>query len=672
MAIETTTSVDVKTLTPFKRFIMTIGILPTSYLESMTYAELVMWFCNFLQNEVIPTVNNNAQAVKELQDYINNLDLQDEVNNKLDEMAESGELQEIITAYLNTKAILTYDTVNEMLSSTNLIDGSYAKTLGFYTANDGGGALYKIRNIDVSDIIDNATIIQLSDELVAEFIEDNFVNVKQLGAKGDNSTDDTDIINIALTKFKNILIKDGTYMIDAQTHLSPTSNTNIEIVNATLKAIPNNLTHYAIIDFNNVSNICLKGGIIEGERSSHLDDQGEWGHGISITNSNNITIKDLTIQNCWGDGLYLNSGTNIKTSGIVAYNNRRNGYSIISVDGFKSENDLITNTNGTNPQAGVDLEPNSNNESIKNCIFNNLTTKNNNGAGFKIHLVQADLDTLPFSIVVNNFYDYGSLNNILIDRNELCKGSIVFNEPVCEKSYYTAIQFKNCKYGECGISIIKPTILNCNRSNQTGVADHSGIAIFEPTSIDAYTDMGNIYIYEPYITFDTETHSNYIYSGYPSASPDPNYYIYDLRIENPRNHIGNIALNHCVNVIFKDEYKKFIWNANASATLGNSTLVSEFYSDNYTANRTITLPSTLNIGSTYTFYKTGNYNTNIKMPSDTYIYSLLNTDDAYVTVTGANILLNRKGQNITIKKFSATEYFVLNNVGDVRSNTSNT
>ena len=63
------TSVDVKTLTPFKRFIMTLGLLPTSYLESMTYAELVMWFCNFLQEQVIPTVNNNAEAVIELQPF---------------------------------------------------------------------------------------------------------------------------------------------------------------------------------------------------------------------------------------------------------------------------------------------------------------------------------------------------------------------------------------------------------------------------------------------------------------------------------------------------------------------------------------------------------------------------------------------------------------------------
>ena len=66
-----------------------------------------MWFCNFLQEKVIPAVNNNADALAEVQNlmtqlqeyvdnYFENLDVQEEINNKLDEMAESGELTEII------------------------------------------------------------------------------------------------------------------------------------------------------------------------------------------------------------------------------------------------------------------------------------------------------------------------------------------------------------------------------------------------------------------------------------------------------------------------------------------------------------------------------------------------------------------------------------------------
>ena len=44
--------IDVKTLRPFRRFIYTIGALPSSYLISMTYEEQLIWFCNYLEKTV--------------------------------------------------------------------------------------------------------------------------------------------------------------------------------------------------------------------------------------------------------------------------------------------------------------------------------------------------------------------------------------------------------------------------------------------------------------------------------------------------------------------------------------------------------------------------------------------------------------------------------------------
>lgn len=97
MSSNTITSVDVKKLEPFKKFIMTIGELPTSYLESMTYGEMVMWFCNYLQNTVIPTVNNNGDVVNELIKMIEQLDV-DQI------LSELYELQTQIISLNNNKA----------------------------------------------------------------------------------------------------------------------------------------------------------------------------------------------------------------------------------------------------------------------------------------------------------------------------------------------------------------------------------------------------------------------------------------------------------------------------------------------------------------------------------------------------------------------------------------
>ena len=277
MAIETKTSVDVQTLPPFKRFIMSIGTLPTSYLESMSYAELLMWFCNFLQEQVIPAVNNNADAIREIQDFLNTLDLQDEVDNKLDEMAEDGTLQEIIASYLNSKAIFAFDTINDLKNATNLINGSYAQTLGYYEKNDDGGALYSIRTITNNDVVNDEDIVSLSNEdLIAELICKETLSLKTFGAYGDNSHDDTDVIKDALaycsTKGLNLYIPIGIYLINDNIEVPENSkvfgynDNNLTGTNSTIKATTSNsniLIHnnsdvgYLNFDGNNIADVML-------------------------------------------------------------------------------------------------------------------------------------------------------------------------------------------------------------------------------------------------------------------------------------------------------------------------------------------------------------------------------------------------------------------------------
>ena len=177
--------------------------IPLAFDESLSYYECLCGLLDYLKNVIIPTVNNNADAVAELQtlyeelrsyvdNYFKNLDVQEEINNKLDEMVESGELQEIISAYLNSKAVFGYDNVNEMKNATNLINGSYAETFGFYNVNDGGGAIYKIRNITNEDVVDNKFILAMTNQtLVAELIiNNNKVNIKTIGGTTENDIHD--------------------------------------------------------------------------------------------------------------------------------------------------------------------------------------------------------------------------------------------------------------------------------------------------------------------------------------------------------------------------------------------------------------------------------------------------------------------------------------------------
>ena len=165
---------NVKPISPFIVFCQ--KVIPLAFDESMSYYECLCALTNYLYNEVIPAVNNNADAVTELQNYVenyfDNLDVQEEINNKLDEMAESGQLTDIIAQYLQLAGVLAYDTKNDMKNASNLTNGSICKTLGDDNYNDGKGNFYKVRTITSGDTVDDDNIVALtvSNTLIAEKI----------------------------------------------------------------------------------------------------------------------------------------------------------------------------------------------------------------------------------------------------------------------------------------------------------------------------------------------------------------------------------------------------------------------------------------------------------------------------------------------------------------------
>lgn len=89
------------------KYCLTIGMIPSSYKLSLTYEEQILAIGKYLEETVYPAINNNAEALAELQEsfallknyvenYLDNIDIQEDVNNKLDEMVEDGTLGEII------------------------------------------------------------------------------------------------------------------------------------------------------------------------------------------------------------------------------------------------------------------------------------------------------------------------------------------------------------------------------------------------------------------------------------------------------------------------------------------------------------------------------------------------------------------------------------------------
>lgn len=219
------------------------------------------------------------------------------------------------------------------------------------------------------------------------------VNVKNKGAKGDGRTDDTEAIQAAIDDVGGtggtVLVPGGTYMVDAvdkQRRLALRTDMTLELAkDAILKAIPNDSRKYSVLSISDVSNVAVVGGTIEGDRTEHQGKAGEAGMGIRIDRgAKDITITGVTSRKMWGDGFYVEDAKNTKFCSVTADNNRRQGLSIVEADGVLVTDSIFSNTHGTRPSAGIDLEPDQPSQKIVNIRIEKSKFLNNAGPGIEI------------------------------------------------------------------------------------------------------------------------------------------------------------------------------------------------------------------------------------------------------------------------------------------------
>lgn len=104
--------------------------------------------------------------------------------------------------------VLVFNNVAEMKASNKVKTGYTIKTLGFYTAGDGGGADYVVTD-NIGEEADEASIIALQQGLYAKLIIGSILNIQQLGAKCNSTDDDSECFVIADTIAKKRRVKHG-------------------------------------------------------------------------------------------------------------------------------------------------------------------------------------------------------------------------------------------------------------------------------------------------------------------------------------------------------------------------------------------------------------------------------------------------------------------------------
>ncbi|MEL7225547.1 MAG: right-handed parallel beta-helix repeat-containing protein, partial [Cyanobacteria bacterium J06576_12] len=143
--------------------------------------------------------------------------------------------------------------------------------------------------------------------------------------------------------------------------------------------------------------------------------QSEFGHILGIDGVKNFEIRGLKLTGAGGDGIHV-AGAAFRTAkpgvrsysengvieDIIANNNRRQGISIDSAKNVIVRDSVFSNTSGTAPSAGIDLEPTWDFERLQDIFIENVTVRGNDGNGIQLALGNLDNRSAPVSIDINN------------------------------------------------------------------------------------------------------------------------------------------------------------------------------------------------------------------------------------------------------------------------------
>ena len=213
------------------------------------------------------------------------------------------------------------------------------------------------------------------------------INNQEFGINPDrtNAVGTTDGINAAIFKAKadgylRIKLTAGEYLIQCADNgrwVPPTggifvpSDITLDLTGAKIYLEPNDDEYYGVIQLDHVKNVTIIGGHLIGDRHQHLyvgESSHEFGFGVNMYSSENIILKDMTIEAMTGDAIHMGDYGFVKASeetlckhiritGCEFFDCRRQGVSVVHASDVEIDHNTIYNIHGTDPQFGIDIEP---------------------------------------------------------------------------------------------------------------------------------------------------------------------------------------------------------------------------------------------------------------------------------------------------------------------------
>ena len=151
-------------LHPFQAWVQ--QSLPAVYDDSLSYTDLLYKMLSYI-NKLVTNSNYFSEDIKKMYDYVNNyfnnLNVQENIDKKLDEMFKDGQLTTIIDEFLTTLSDYTYH-LNYMNSfDKNNINLVFAELMTKIKKGESAiltaGTYYATDTIDLSKLPENCTIV---------------------------------------------------------------------------------------------------------------------------------------------------------------------------------------------------------------------------------------------------------------------------------------------------------------------------------------------------------------------------------------------------------------------------------------------------------------------------------------------------------------------------------
>lgn len=468
-------------------------------------------------------------------------------------------------------------------------------------------------------------------------------------------------IQTILNNSKNVNFKAGNYPVSVISGIGYVTHSGQEIsfdIGAILQVIGTNLENYQVIGINDVEDVELNNPVVIGERLTHIGITGEWGFGIAINNSKHITINNPVCSNCWGDGIYLgNLNENIVINNPICDNNRRQGISVISCKGGLITNPVCSNTNGTLPMSGIDIEPNVGSSGIENFVITNPRTLNNAGAGITIALGTLVDTGKIIDITITGHKDDESKYGLYIGGLVgVLRGSVLIDVPIYTNSKNSGIYARNYSSDGPRVEIRSPKIINANRTLISSTKYDSGILVSrDPSDSGSASDLGNIHIFNPSIICDDLATKTAIYLSDSTAGKimkkcsliDP--VVISSAI--------SFGLGHNVETFnFSDKFEQLKKSTATSLTLHGGNGYSVIDNTGAVAAINLVLSADIIIGCEVELRITAPFAVNVLVGATEFVLP-------QGTIVGKGIISSAVGSRVKLKKVSTTAWHIVSMIG---------